>query len=86
MIDYAQYVGLGAGAFTGFSLVPQLFKIIREKEAENISYFMLGILLTGLAGWIWYGILKEDLPILITNSFSFVVNVIIIILSAKYKK
>jgi MtN3 and saliva related transmembrane protein len=85
MSNYSQYVGIGAGVFTAFSLVPQLYKIIREKKAENISYFMLAILLTGIGGWIWYGILKEDLPIIITNAFSFVVNLIIIIFSAKYK-
>ncbi len=80
------YVGIGAGALTAFSLVPQLFKIIREKKAENISYSMLAILLTGLSGWIWYGILKDDLPIIITNAFSFVINVFIIIFSVKYKR
>lgn len=86
MKDYAQYIGIGAGICTSFSLVPQLFKIIREKEAENISFFMLAILLTGLAGWIWYGILKNDWPIIITNAFSFLVNITIIIFSAKYKR
>ena len=86
MADYTQYVGIGAGALTAFSLVPQLFKIIREKKAENISYFMLAILLTGLGGWVWYGILQNDLPIIITNSISFALNVMIIIFSVKYKK
>jgi len=86
MTAFSSYVGIGAGAFTALSLVPQLFKIIREKEAENISYFMLAILLTGLGGWIWYGILKDDLPIIITNAFSFVINVLIIVYSMKYKR
>ena len=86
MAVISSYVGIGAGAFTALSLVPQLFKIIREKKAENISYFMLAILLTGLGGWIWYGILKDDLPIIITNAFSFINNILIIIFSAKYKR
>ena len=86
MAAIALYVGIGAGALTAFSLVPQLFKIIREKRAENISFLMLAILLVGLGCWIWYGMLKNDLPIIITNAFSFLVNVLIIIYSAKYKK
>ncbi len=85
MKDISQYVGIGAGMFTAFSLVPQLYKIIKEKKAENISYFMLFILLTGLGGWIWYGILKNDYPIIITNSFSFLINLIIIFFSVRYK-
>jgi MtN3 and saliva related transmembrane protein len=85
MSDISQYVGIGAGACTAVSLLPQLYKIIKEKKADDISYFMLAILLAGLGGWIWYGFIKMDYPILITNIFSFVVNVIIIIFSVKYK-
>jgi len=85
MIDITSYVGIGAGIFTSVSMLPQLFKIIKEKKAENISYAMLFILLTGLACWIWYGILKSDYPIIISNCFSFLVNLFIIFFSAKYK-
>jgi MtN3 and saliva related transmembrane protein len=46
---------------------------------------MLLILLAGLGGWIWYGVLKQDYPIIITNSFSFVVNSLITAFSIKYK-
>jgi MtN3 and saliva related transmembrane protein len=85
MNDVSQYVGIGAGICTGVSLLPQLVKIIRDKKANDISYAMLFILVTGLAGWIWYGILKEDFPIIITNSFSLLVNVLIICFSFRYK-
>ncbi len=84
--DYTGYVGIGAGVLTAVSMLPQLFKIIKEKKAEDISYFMLFLLLVGLAGWVWYGILKNDYPIIITNGFSFLVNLVIIIFSVKYKK
>ena len=86
MAEISQYVGISAGLLTSFSLVPQLFKIIKEKKAENISYFMLAILLLGLGGWIWYGILKNDFPIIITNCFSFAVNLVIIFFSVRYKE
>ena len=84
--DYSSYVGIGAGVLTGISMLPQLFKIIKEKKAENISYFMLFLLLAGLGGWVWYGILKNDYPIIITNGFSFLVNLTIIGFSIKYKE
>jgi MtN3 and saliva related transmembrane protein len=85
MKDYSLYVGIGAGVCTAISLLPQLIKIIKEKKAEAISFFMLFILLAGVGGWIWYGYLRSDYPIIITNSFSFIVNVLVIIFSAKYK-
>jgi MtN3 and saliva related transmembrane protein len=83
--EYASYVGIFAGVCTAASMLPQLIKIIRDKKAGEISYLMLIILLSGLAGWIVYGFMKEDYPILVTNSFSFLVNVLIVIFTAKYK-
>ena len=78
MKDYIVYAGIGPGICTGLSLLPQLIKIIRNKKADDISYVMLFILLAGLGGWIWYGFLKTDYPIIITNCFSFIVNLLII--------
>jgi MtN3 and saliva related transmembrane protein len=86
MSDISQYVGIVSGVLTGISLIPQLIKVIREKESESVSLLMLIVLLAGLAGWVWYGFLKEDWPIIITNSFSFLTNTAIIILSLIYRK
>jgi MtN3 and saliva related transmembrane protein len=80
------YVGIAAGVLTSVSLLPQLIKIIREKKAEAISYFMLIILLCGLSCWVWYGVLREDLPIIITNSVSLLINSLVIIFTIRYKK
>ncbi|MEJ0104834.1 MAG: SemiSWEET transporter [Bacteroidota bacterium] len=85
MDNYSLYIGIMAGVCTALSLLPQLFKIIKEKKADDISYFMLFILIAGIAGWIWYGILKEDYPIIITNGFSFLINLLVIGFSIKYK-
>jgi MtN3 and saliva related transmembrane protein len=86
MKDPSLYIGIAAGICTAVSMLPQLFKIIKEKKAEAISYLMLFILLVGLGGWIAYGLLKEDYPIIITNGFSLIVNLLIIGFSIKYKK
>jgi MtN3 and saliva related transmembrane protein len=86
LMSIESYIGIAAGVCTAVSLLPQLIKIIREKKADNISYFMLFILLVGLGLWIWYGVLKKDYPIMATNSFSFLVNSLVIYFTVKYKK
>ncbi len=86
MDKLTNYIGIAAGIFTGISMLPQLIKIIREKKAENISFVMLIVLMLGLAGWVWYGIRKEDLPLIFTNSFSFCVNALVVFFSIIYKK
>jgi MtN3 and saliva related transmembrane protein len=78
-------IGIIAGILTGVSLLPQLIKIIKEKKADGLSYGMLAVLLAGLAGWIWYGILKKDKPLLFTNSFSFLINLITAFFTLKYR-
>ena len=81
----AAYVGIAAGILTSTALLPQLIKIIREKKAQNISYFMLVILMCGLLCWIWYGTMRDDLPIIITNAFSLTINLLVLIFTIKYK-
>lgn len=79
-------VGIIAGVFTAISLLPQLVKIIREKKCDNISVLMLLTLLTGLGIWVYYGILKKDWPIIVTNSFSFLINIAIIVCRRVYRQ
>ena len=78
-------VGVAASACTATSLLPQLCKVIKEKKAENVSYGMLLILFAGLGLWIYYGILKQDLIIIFANAFSFIINLLLVIFSVKYK-
>ena len=78
-------IGLAASVCTGTSMLPQLIKIIKEKKANDISYAMTGILAAGLALWVWYGCLHHDYIIIASNGFSFMLTVLIIIFSIKYK-
>ena len=81
-----QLTGIVAGSITALSMLPQLIKIIKEKKVEDISIWMLIALIIGLVFWTFYGFLKHDIPILVTNSFSLLVNFILISLRIKYKK
>ncbi len=78
-------IGIIASSATAASMIPQLIKIVREKKAEDVSLLMPFILLGGLCCWVWYGLLKNDWIIIISNSFSVLVNVGIVIATVKYK-
>ena len=79
-------IGITAGIFTAFSLVPQLIKMLKEKKYDSISPVMLSVLMIGLALWIVYGVFKSDIPIIATNAFSFLVNLIILTLRLVHGK
>ena len=75
-----------ASVCTGVSMVPQLIKVLKERKAENVSLVMLLVLFAGLGLWVYYGILKDDLIIIISNTFSLVINIILMLAALKYKK
>jgi MtN3 and saliva related transmembrane protein len=84
-VAVTKIVGIAAGIFTGTSMLPQLIKMFKEKKASQVSVFMLLILITGLSLWVWYGYLKQDWPIIVTNLFSLAVNLVMIFLRYKYR-
>jgi MtN3 and saliva related transmembrane protein len=84
-MELSTYIGVAAGICTAISMLPQLIKIIKAHKAEDISLVMLIVLLVGLLLWIWYGIERQDYPIIMTNSFSFLVNALIVFFATKYK-
>jgi MtN3 and saliva related transmembrane protein len=79
------WIGVSASICTGISLLPQLLKIYKEKKPADISYPMLGILLAGLTLWIWYGVVKKDFIIVISNTVSAIINVNIFYLNLRYR-
>jgi MtN3 and saliva related transmembrane protein len=84
-MDRLTLIGSAASVLTAVCMLPQLIRIMRNKCANDISYMMLGVLITGVGLWAVYGIMKGDLFIISSNAFSFLVNCIILVLSIKYR-
>ena len=84
-MDLTTVVGIAASACTSVSSLPQLIKLWKEKKAENVSLVMFAVLVLGQGAWVWYGILKTDWIIIISNGFSFLINLTTFILSIRYK-
>jgi MtN3 and saliva related transmembrane protein len=81
-----EIVGIAAGICTAISLLPQIIKVLREKKAQDISLFYLVVLLCGLILWTYYGFLRDDIPIIATNMFSMLLNIIMLVLGIVYKR
>ena len=84
--DLILFIGIAAGVLTAASMVAQVFKTLKTKKAEQVSPLMLVILICGVALWFFYGVLKNDIPIMLTNGFSVVVNLLMLFLRWRYKK
>ena len=83
-INYIAIIGLIAGTCTTISFLPQVIKTIKTKKTKDISISMYIVLATGILLWMIYGILIKDLPVILANSISFVLAIIVLILKIKY--
>ena len=84
--DFEQLLGFAAGILTTVAILPQLIKSWRTKKVVDISPVMFLVLITGVGLWAVYGILKNDWPIIITNSISFLLNFSMLFLLVSYRK
>jgi len=84
-MDYVTIIGLAAAAITVVSLFPQLVKIWKTKSTKDISLGMFLLFCGGVFLWFVYGILMQDLPIIVANFLGFIQTLIILIFKVKYK-
>ena len=83
-MDYASVLGLVAGALTVVAFFPQLLKVWRTRSTRDISLGMFSIFCAGVFLWFVYGLVIDDVPIIITNLLVFVQALIIVLLKIKY--
>ncbi len=79
-------LGLVAGGITSVAMLPQLIKVLKEKDVKDLSLLMIIVLITGLSLWVWYGFMKDELPIILSNAFAVLVNIALLISYFKFRK
>ncbi|MCA1977617.1 MAG: SemiSWEET transporter [Thiobacillus sp.] len=67
-------LGLVATCFTTSSFIPQVWRTWRTRDVSGISLPTYAIITVGLALWLAYGILKEDLPLVVANAIMVVLT------------
>ena len=84
-MDSITMIGIAASVLTGMAQIPQLIKLAKEKNADDLSIGMYLLLIAGLGTWLWYSLLKEDWVLFASNAFSILINIFLVILIIKYK-
>jgi len=80
-----EIIGYLAAFFTTISFIPQVVKVIKDKQTRNISLQMYLIFTMGILMWLIYGILIFSPPIILANSFTLIFAIIILSYKLKYK-
>lgn len=77
-------LGYSAGAITTLTFLPQVIKTYRERSAKDVSLMMFIIAAVNEVMWIVYGVLKNDMVIILTNAVVLMLSLTMIFLKLKY--
>ena len=84
MDQFVIYIGLLAGFITTLGYIPQVVKGYRSGRMDDVSIFMPVVLMAGMTLWLIYGIILEDIPIMLWNAVSVILNGVIIVMKLRY--
>ena len=84
-MDPVKILGLVAGSLTTIAFVPQVIKTYQSRSAKDLSLGMFMIFCSGTIGWLTYGILIDDLPVILANAVTLVLSAILIIFKIVFK-
>ncbi len=82
-MDHLTVIGLVAGLITTLGFVPQVAKGYRTGRMEDVSLMMPVVLMAGMALWLVYGILLNELPIVLWNAVAIALNVVMVFLKLR---
>jgi len=84
-IEMADLIGYIAACFTTFSLLPQILRIRRLKEARDVSLFLPLMIVIGSVLWSVYGILISSIPVIVANGVALIIALITVFFTIRYR-
>jgi len=85
MIDTYEVIGLIAATLTTSAFVPQVYKAWKSKNTKSLSLSMYLAFFVGIILWLVYGIHLNSLAMILSNTVTAVLAIILIILKLRYK-
>ena len=79
-MNAAAIVGYIAAAMSVAGFAPQAWQIIKTRDTSSLSTPMWILEVAAFGGWIVYGVLLGELPIIIPNSLCFLIASFILVM------
>lgn len=84
-MDSITILGLIGGTLTTSSFFPQVVKTWRSRSAKDVSSFMFILLSIGICFWIAYGFKIGSAPVIVANSISLVLTILMLAMKLVFK-
>ena len=86
MLDFiVKYIGFFAAFCTTIAFLPQAIKVFKSKITKDISLYMFLIFTIGVLSWLVYGLIINDMPIILANAVTLILSFFILVYKIKYK-
>ena len=79
-------IGIIATVFAVSNSITQIIKALKTRKTDDVSIWLVVVLIIGLGLWVIYGIGINDLLISIANSIAVAINTFLLILKIKYSR
>lgn len=84
-MNLIDWVGSLAACLTTASFVPQAWQTFRTRDVSGISLVMYSLFTLGVAMWLVYGLLIMAWPIIIANSITTSLALMILLMKLRYR-
>ena len=84
-MDTSIVLGYAAAFFSTVSFVPQVIKTLRTKDTSGISLLMYSVFTAGVALWLIFGIMTENMPVTIANVIVLILASMVLVMKIRYK-
>ena len=79
------WIGMAAALLTTAAFAPQAIQAWRTRSTRDVSQAMFGLMVSGIALWLVYGILIGDLPLIIANAVPLVLAGAILVAKIRFR-
>jgi MtN3 and saliva related transmembrane protein len=83
--NFVDIIGYAAAISTTVAFIPQTIKVIKTRDTKSLSLAMYLIFTIGVILWCIYGIIKLDFPLIIANSITATLSLIILFIKLTNK-
>lgn len=78
-------IGFVAAVLTTFSFLPQALLTLRTRRTDEISLTMYLMLNLGIMCWLVYGLVRDDMAIILANSVTLLFSLPILLVKSSNK-
>jgi MtN3 and saliva related transmembrane protein len=84
-MELVDSVGYLAATLTTAAFVPQVAQVWKSKSTKDLALPTLLSFIAGVSMWLIYGLLVQSTPVVIANTVTLILNLVILRFKLKYK-